>query len=78
MIGSLILSYTGYVAKQAQTEFALQGIMWAFAIIPGLCYLLVALASLKLKLTEDYVVSLQGEIQDRLHRQAGGASADSS
>jgi Na+/melibiose symporter-like transporter len=66
VIGSLILSWTGYVANQAQSETALQGIMWAFAILPGLCYLLVALASLKLKLTEDYVLGIQAELQEKL------------
>ena len=66
VIGSLILGYTGYVADAAQTETALQGIMWCFAIIPGICYILVGLAGMKLRLTEDYVTGLQAEVQERL------------
>lgn len=66
VIGSMILSYTGYVANQEQTAFALQGIIWCFAIIPGLCYILVGIAGLKLRLTEDYVKDLQAEVQARL------------
>jgi GPH family glycoside/pentoside/hexuronide:cation symporter len=66
VIGSLILGYTGYVAGAVQSETALQGILWCFALIPAICYILVGLAGLKLRLTEDYVVELQAEIQARI------------
>jgi len=68
VIGSMILSWTGYLANQQQSESALQGIVWTFAIIPGICYLLVALASVRLKLTEKYVLELQDDIQKSLHK----------
>ena len=68
VIGSLILSYTGFVANETQSDFALQGILWCFAIIPGVCYVLVGLAGLKLRLTVDYVVELQAEVQQKLAR----------
>jgi GPH family glycoside/pentoside/hexuronide:cation symporter len=69
VIGSLILGYTGYAAGQAQTDFALQGILWCFVIIPAICYILVGVAGLKLRLTVDYVEKLQDEVQANLHRQ---------
>lgn len=68
VIGSLILSYTGFVANEAQSDVALQGILWCFAIIPGVCYILVGLAGLKIRLTVDYVVELQAEVQQKLAR----------
>jgi len=68
VIGSLVLSYTGYVASQAQTEFALQGILWCFAVIPAICYILVGIAGLKLRLTVEYVQQLQAEVQESLHK----------
>jgi Na+/melibiose symporter-like transporter len=66
VIGSLILGYTGYVAGGVQSETAVRGIMWCFAIIRGICYVLVGLAGMKLRLTEDYVTTLQAEVQQRL------------
>jgi GPH family glycoside/pentoside/hexuronide:cation symporter len=69
VIGSLILSYTGYVAGAAQTEFALQGILWCFVILPAICYILVGIAGLKLKLTVEFVEKLQAEVQSSLQQQ---------
>jgi len=64
VLGGLILAATGYVANETQSASALRGIVWAFAIIPGICYLLVALVSRRLKLTEDYVLDVQAKIEE--------------
>jgi glycoside/pentoside/hexuronide:cation symporter, GPH family len=68
VIGSLILSYTGYVASGTQSELALQGILWCFAVIPAICYILVGVAGLKLRLTVEYVQDLQAQVQASLRQ----------
>jgi GPH family glycoside/pentoside/hexuronide:cation symporter len=75
VIGSLVLSWTGYVAKQAQTETALMGILWCFAIIPAICYILVGIAGLKLKLTESFVRDVQTAVLQKRAEDAAPAAS---
>ncbi len=65
-----LLAFYGYEADTVQSESVKQGIVFSFAIYPGIASLIVAFIMRYYRLTESKVTDLQNELQKSAQRQS--------
>src|SRR5690625_7243295 len=60
-ITSLLLTYYGYEAGQAQSEFTVTGIALMLTVFPGVFHALMGLVMFKYKITNDFYVDVPAQ-----------------
>lgn len=64
-ITAWLLSYYGYIANQAQTEFALKGIRWMMSIIPSIPFFIGVAILFFYKITKNTEIQMTQELIER-------------